>query len=138
MPKIRKKGGKIRKKEEKLGRKGKNREGSFTLSHLIDRAVYAIGAKVKLSWINTGEALETAKLQAKHRFQWPISSFTYSVYFCMGSTSHCCTCFSNYQSQILSPSQLNNFLLDLLQNVVRQVEGLSCLSGSFYAQEDFI
>ena len=29
------------KKEEKLGRKGKNREGSFTLPLLTDRAGYA-------------------------------------------------------------------------------------------------
>ena len=32
---------KIRKKEEKSGRKGKNREGSFTLPLLTDRAGYA-------------------------------------------------------------------------------------------------
>ena len=44
MPKIgkkRKKSGKVRKKEEKSGRKGKNREGSFTLTLLTDRAGYA-------------------------------------------------------------------------------------------------
>ena len=43
--KIRKKrgeSGKNREKEEKLGRKSKNREGSFTLSFLTDRAGYAI------------------------------------------------------------------------------------------------
>ena len=47
-PKIGKKGGKIRKnrrkigkKEEKSGRKGKNREVSFTLPLLTDRAGYA-------------------------------------------------------------------------------------------------
>ena len=33
----------IRKKEEKSGRKGKNREGSFTLPLLTDRAGYATG-----------------------------------------------------------------------------------------------
>ena len=37
LPKI----GKIGKKEEKLGRKGKNRKGSFTLPLLTDRAGYA-------------------------------------------------------------------------------------------------
>ena len=46
LPKIRKKRGKILKnqgkKEEKSGRKGKNREGSFTLPLLTDRASYAI------------------------------------------------------------------------------------------------
>ena len=39
--KIRKKLGKIRKKEEKSGRKGKNQEVSFALPLLIDRAGYA-------------------------------------------------------------------------------------------------
>ena len=39
--KIRKKRGKIRKREEKSGRKGKNREGSFTLPLLTDRAGFA-------------------------------------------------------------------------------------------------
>ena len=46
LPKIGKKRGKIRKnqkKEEKSGRKGKNREGSFTLPLLTDRAGYATG-----------------------------------------------------------------------------------------------
>ena len=41
LPKIGKKKEKIRKKEEKSGRKGKNREGSFTLHLLTDRAGYA-------------------------------------------------------------------------------------------------
>ena len=44
MPKFRKKTGKIRKnwkKELKSGRKGKNREGSFTLSLMTDVAGYA-------------------------------------------------------------------------------------------------
>ena len=36
-----KKPGKIGEKEEKSGRKGKNREGSFTLPILTDRAGYA-------------------------------------------------------------------------------------------------
>ena len=39
--KNREKEGKIRKKEEKSGRKGKNREGSFTLPLLTERAGYA-------------------------------------------------------------------------------------------------
>ena len=39
--KICQKGGKIRKKEEKSGRKGKNREGYFTLPLLTDRTGYA-------------------------------------------------------------------------------------------------
>ena len=40
LPKIGKKRVKIRKKEEKSGRKGKNQEGSFTLPLLTDRAGY--------------------------------------------------------------------------------------------------
>ena len=46
--KNREKEGKIRKnrgKEEKSGRKGKNREGSFALPLLTDRAGYATGIK---------------------------------------------------------------------------------------------
>ena len=39
--KIAKNRGKIRNKEEKSGRKGKNREGFFTLPLLTDRAGYA-------------------------------------------------------------------------------------------------
>ena len=50
--KLPKMGGKIRKKEEKSGRKDKNRDGSFTLPLLTDRAGYATGgspiAKLKL------------------------------------------------------------------------------------------
>ena len=45
LPKIGKKRGKIGNKEEKSGRKGKNREGSFTLPLLTDRAGYATGYK---------------------------------------------------------------------------------------------
>ena len=45
LPKIGKRVGKIRKKEEKSGRKGKNWEGSFTLPLLTDRAGYATGVK---------------------------------------------------------------------------------------------
>ena len=41
--KILKNSGKIGKKEEKSGRKGKNREVSFTLPLLTDRAGYATG-----------------------------------------------------------------------------------------------
>ena len=37
---------KNREKEEKSGRKGKNREGSFTLPLLTDRAGYATGSSV--------------------------------------------------------------------------------------------
>ena len=39
--KYREKSGKIGKKEEKLGRKGKNRKGSLTLPLLTERAGYA-------------------------------------------------------------------------------------------------
>ena len=41
LPKIGEKEGKNRKKEEESGRKGKNRDGSFTLPLLTDRAGYA-------------------------------------------------------------------------------------------------
>ena len=41
--KNREKEGKVREKEEKSGRKGKNREGSLTLPLLTDRAGYATG-----------------------------------------------------------------------------------------------
>ena len=43
LPKNRGKEGGNREKEEKSGRKGKNRDGSFTLPLLTDRAGYAIG-----------------------------------------------------------------------------------------------
>ena len=43
--------GQIRKKEEKLGRKGENRGGSFTLPLLTDRVGYATHYKATISWL---------------------------------------------------------------------------------------
>ena len=43
-------GGQIRGKEEKSGRKGKNREGSFSLPLLTDRAGYATDSTILVCW----------------------------------------------------------------------------------------
>ena len=75
LPKIGKKGGENQErgtKREKIGKRGQNREGSFTLPLLTDRAGYATDYFLKFLWVNMLLGLELqldAKIQIWNKIE---------------------------------------------------------------------